>query len=123
MDLVVPPKSLNPSHRAIGETSLTTNTSIITNLHKNLLDRTLKNLQPSAHLFKSFPKEIARHLLWLSAQTLGEEVPLKMVEVHAEPRPHHIKLLNILSNASCTTNCLAPPTMVIQKTFGIERAG
>jgi glyceraldehyde 3-phosphate dehydrogenase len=27
----------------------------------------------------------------------------------------------IISNASCTTNCLAPPTLVIQKAFGIEK--
>jgi len=28
---------------------------------------------------------------------------------------------NIISNASCTTNCLAPPTKVIIDTFGIKR--
>jgi glyceraldehyde 3-phosphate dehydrogenase len=29
---------------------------------------------------------------------------------------------HILSNASCTTNCLAPPVSVIHKAFGIEKA-
>jgi glyceraldehyde 3-phosphate dehydrogenase len=29
---------------------------------------------------------------------------------------------NIISNASCTTNCLAPPTKVLHETFGIEKA-
>jgi len=29
---------------------------------------------------------------------------------------------NIISNASCTTNCLAPPTKVLHERFGIEKA-
>ncbi len=29
---------------------------------------------------------------------------------------------NIISNASCTTNCLAPPAKVLNDTFGIEKA-
>jgi glyceraldehyde 3-phosphate dehydrogenase (phosphorylating) len=33
-----------------------------------------------------------------------------------DPRKHHI-----VSNASCTTNCLAPVAMVINDSFGIER--
>lgn len=33
-----------------------------------------------------------------------------------DPRRHHI-----VSNASCTTNCLAPVTKVLQESFGIER--
>jgi len=33
------------------------------------------------------------------------------------PEKHHI-----ISNASCTTNCLAPPTKVIHDAFGIEKA-
>ncbi len=32
------------------------------------------------------------------------------------PSKHHI-----VSNASCTTNCLAPPALVVHETFGIER--
>ncbi len=34
-----------------------------------------------------------------------------------DPANHHI-----ISNASCTTNCLAPPTKVLHETFGIEKA-
>ncbi|MBN1223889.1 MAG: type I glyceraldehyde-3-phosphate dehydrogenase [Candidatus Aminicenantes bacterium] len=34
-----------------------------------------------------------------------------------EPSRHHI-----ISNASCTTNCLAPPAKVLQDNFGIEKA-
>lgn len=33
-----------------------------------------------------------------------------------DPGKHHI-----ISNASCTTNCLAPPVMVIHEAFGIEK--
>jgi glyceraldehyde 3-phosphate dehydrogenase len=29
---------------------------------------------------------------------------------------------HIISNASCTTNCLAPPTKVLNDTFGVEKA-
>jgi len=34
-----------------------------------------------------------------------------------DPAKHHI-----VSNASCTTNCLAPPALVVHQTFGIESA-
>ncbi len=34
-----------------------------------------------------------------------------------DPEKHHI-----ISNASCTTNCLAPPTKVLHEEFGIEKA-
>jgi glyceraldehyde 3-phosphate dehydrogenase len=33
-----------------------------------------------------------------------------------DPKKHHI-----VSNASCTTNCLAPPCKVLMENFGIER--
>jgi len=32
------------------------------------------------------------------------------------PKKHHI-----ISNASCTTNCLAPPALIIHKAYGIEK--
>lgn len=34
-----------------------------------------------------------------------------------DPENHHI-----ISNASCTTNCLAPPTKVLHENFGIKKA-
>ncbi len=34
-----------------------------------------------------------------------------------KPKKHHI-----VSNASCTTNCLAPPALVVHKRFGIKKA-
>ncbi len=34
-----------------------------------------------------------------------------------DPDKHHI-----ISNASCTTNCLAPPTKVLHEAFGIQKA-
>ncbi len=34
-----------------------------------------------------------------------------------DPSNHHI-----ISNASCTTNCLAPPVKILNDTFGIEKA-
>ena len=34
-----------------------------------------------------------------------------------DPENHHI-----ISNASCTTNCLAPPTKILHEEFGIEKA-
>ena len=44
-------------------------------------------------------------------------VVLGVNEGQYEPENHHI-----ISNASCTTNCLAPPTKVLHEEFGIEKA-
>ncbi len=50
----------------------------------------------------------------------GKEVDLTVVmgvnHTRYRPRKHFI-----VSNASCTTNCLAPPAMVIHKSFGIKK--
>jgi glyceraldehyde 3-phosphate dehydrogenase len=55
----------------------------------------------------------------ISAPAKGEDLTVVMGVNHRAYRPkkHHI-----ISNASCTTNCLAPPALVVHKAFGIEKA-
>ncbi len=54
----------------------------------------------------------------ISAPAKGEDVTivLGVNEYMYDPAKH-----NIISNASCTTNCLAPAAKVINDTFGIEK--
>ena len=54
----------------------------------------------------------------ISAPAKNEDITivLGVNEQMYEPANHHI-----ISNASCTTNCLAPPTKVILDNFGISR--
>ena len=55
----------------------------------------------------------------ISAPAKGEDltIVLGVNEDQYEPEKHHI-----LSNASCTTNCVAPVAKVLSDTFGIEKA-
>jgi glyceraldehyde 3-phosphate dehydrogenase len=55
----------------------------------------------------------------ISAPAKQEDITIVMGvnEDQYQPEKHHI-----LSNASCTTNCLAPPALVIHRSFGIENA-
>jgi glyceraldehyde 3-phosphate dehydrogenase len=65
----------------------------------------------SAHLRDGVKKVI------ISAPAKGEDLTIVLgVNEHAyDPSKH-----NIISNASCTTNCLAPAAKVLNDTFGIE---
>ena len=53
----------------------------------------------------------------ISAPASGEDITIVMGVNHTlyDPAKH-----NIISNASCTTNCLAPVAKVLHDTFGIE---
>lgn len=55
----------------------------------------------------------------ISAPAKDEDLTVVMGVNHKSYRPkkHHI-----VSNASCTTNCLAPPALVVHKAFGIKKA-
>jgi glyceraldehyde 3-phosphate dehydrogenase len=77
----------------------------------------------STGLFLTGPKAAA-HLeggakkVIISAPAKEEDLTVVMGVNHRDykPQKHHI-----ISNASCTTNCLAPPVMVVHKAFGIEK--
>lgn len=66
----------------------------------------------AAHLHDSVKKVI------ISAPAKGEDltIVLGVNEQMYDPAKHHI-----ISNASCTTNCLAPAAKVLNDAFGIER--
>jgi glyceraldehyde 3-phosphate dehydrogenase len=55
----------------------------------------------------------------ISAPAKGEDltIVLGVNEDKYDPEKHHV-----LSNASCTTNCIAPVAKVLSDTFGIEKA-
>ena len=69
-------------------------------------------------------KDAAKHLrgtvkkVIISAPAKGEDITVVLgVNDNAyDPKKH-----NIISNASCTTNCLAPLVKVLNDTFGIEK--
>ena len=77
----------------------------------------------STGLFVTGPKSSA-HLqagakrVIITAPAKGEDITVVMGVNHTayDPRKHRI-----VSNASCTTNCLAPPVMVIHRAIGIEK--
>jgi len=78
----------------------------------------------STGLFTTGPKAAA-HLeagarkVIISAPAKEEDLTVVMGVNHKKYKPeeHHI-----VSNASCTTNCLAPPALVVHRAFGIEKA-
>jgi len=69
--------------------------------------------------------EAAKHItagakkVIISAPAKGEDltVVLGVNQDQYDPASHHV-----LSNASCTTNCLAPAAKVVNDSFGIQRA-
>ena len=69
-------------------------------------------------------KDAAKHLrgtvkkVIISAPATNEDITLVLgVNDHAyDPAKHHV-----ISNASCTTNCLAPVVKVLHEKFGIEK--
>jgi glyceraldehyde 3-phosphate dehydrogenase len=65
-----------------------------------------------AHIYGGAKKVI------ITAPAKQEDITIVMGVNHTKynPNKHHI-----ISNASCTTNCLAPPALVINKAFGIEK--
>ena len=71
---------------------------------------TSKEPGPQSHLMAGAKKVI------ISAPAKGEDLTVVLgVNGHLyDPEKHHI-----ISNASCTTNCLAPPVKVIHEQFGI----
>jgi glyceraldehyde 3-phosphate dehydrogenase len=54
----------------------------------------------------------------ITAPAKGEDITIVMGvnERSYDPARHHI-----VSSASCTTNCLAPPAMIVHEAFGIEQ--
>ncbi len=77
----------------------------------------------STGLFRTGPKagahlEAGARKVIITAPASEEDLTVVMGVNHDDydPENHHI-----ISNASCTTNCLAPPALVIHKAFGIEK--
>jgi glyceraldehyde 3-phosphate dehydrogenase len=77
----------------------------------------------STGLFTTGPKAAAH--LEAGAKKVIISAPAKEVDLTVvmgvnqeayDPKRHQI-----VSNASCTTNCLAPPTLVIHQAFGVEK--
>jgi glyceraldehyde 3-phosphate dehydrogenase len=73
---------------------------------------TSKNPGPQSHIEAGAKKVI------ISAPASGEDltIVLGVNDNLYDPAKHHI-----ISNASCTTNCLAPPVKVIHEKFGIVK--
>jgi len=77
----------------------------------------------STGLFTTGPKAAAH--MEAGAKKVIISAPAKEVDLTVvmgvnqgayDPKKHHV-----VSNASCTTNCLAPPALVIHQAFGIEK--
>jgi glyceraldehyde 3-phosphate dehydrogenase len=78
----------------------------------------------STGLFRTGPKagahlEAGARKVIITAPAKEEDITVVMGVNHTDYRPadHHI-----VSNASCTTNCLAPPALVVHRAFAIRKA-
>ena len=77
----------------------------------------------STGLFLTGPKasahiEAGAKKVIITAPAKEEDITVVMGVNHKNYKPdrHHV-----LSNASCTTNCLAPPVLIVHETFGIKK--
>ncbi|HDP26402.1 MAG TPA: type I glyceraldehyde-3-phosphate dehydrogenase [Deltaproteobacteria bacterium] len=66
----------------------------------------------SQHLYGGAKKVI------ITAPAKDEDITVVMGVNH---KNYNARKHTIISNASCTTNCLAPPALVVHKAFGIEK--
>ncbi|MBY0292552.1 MAG: type I glyceraldehyde-3-phosphate dehydrogenase [Alphaproteobacteria bacterium] len=72
--------------------------------------RFTKREDAAAHLHAGAKKVL------ISAPAEGADLTVVWGVNHKELKPHH----KVVSNASCTTNCLAPIAYILHKTIGIE---
>lgn len=79
----------------------------------------------STGLFRTYEKA-SKHLkagakkVLLSAPSKGE-TPVKTIVLGVNEHEYNKEEDNIISNASCTTNCLAPMVKVLNDNFGVEK--
>ena len=61
-------------------------------------------------------------LVVLSAPGKGGSIPTCVLGVNVDEKRDNFGKSRIINNASCTTNCIAPVTQVLEQRFGIKRA-
>lgn len=55
----------------------------------------------------------------ISAPAKGHDIPTRVISVNSEDLSQSGEIIN---NASCTTNCIAPPIALMHSKFGVEKA-
>lgn len=71
--------------------------------------------QASQHL------EAGAKVVIISAPAKGDD-PVGTYVMGVNAKDHNAKEETVISNASCTTNCIAPVMKVLEDTFGVEKA-